>query len=203
MQLYEIFTLKDTNSESNPGYYGYLKAPDITNVKWKEFSKDTTIGFYLDRFIPEKFEFTVVPSSSYDKATVILNLHMKNKDKSKKESSPVLKIATICISSVNFNCGAVHLSNLNSYFTRKGFGDYLLNEVIDWCKKVGYTIVFGNTAGDQNRYALPFFEKRGFKRMAEPYKNIRSGNTNIWIHKLIKEEATEISEDDEDFEDED
>lgn len=97
-------------------------------------------------------------------------------------------IGRITLSTVMNNCGAIHLSNLES--NHKGAGSYILNEVKRWLTLAGYTLVFCNTAGEQNDFVPTFWKKHGFyQMMPHNYKNLRSDNTNIWLYHILDETA--------------
>jgi len=201
MQLYEIHTLADSNHPDPYGYPGYLKCPPVNSINFSKVNSDSDLGYYLKHLNLESLRFKVNKTSTFEGATIKLILNFKKKT-NKEEFIYVL--GSIKLSAINHNCGSVHISNLNSMIPNLGIGKLLLEEVENWCRTVGYTMLFGNTAGSQNKYALPFFEKFGYKRMGEPYKNVRSGNTNIWFFKLIQEQPKEIDlqENEDDDEDE-
>jgi hypothetical protein len=104
-----------------------------------------------------------------------------------KNKSDTVVLGGINISTVSYNCGAIHISNLVSYYEGTGIGSYILNEVLRWLRKqAGYSLIFGNTAGDQNEFVPTFWKKNGFSQMMpENYINLRSENINIWIYKLL------------------
>ncbi len=90
-------------------------------------------------------------------------------------------LAHCTLNTVEHNCGALHISYVNGHVP--GFAKILLDRVIYWAGRAGYTIILGNTAGsDQNRQALPWFKKHfGAVEFGTHYKNKRSGNINIWF----------------------
>lgn len=109
-----------------------------------------------------------------------------------------LPAANVSITTVNSNCGAIHMSGLTSpELVGLGYAKDLFELVLEYLKYAGYTFLFGNTAGYQNNYVKKL-ESWGFKRMAEPYINPRSRQENIWLFKFIQTPPTleEISEED-------
>ena len=197
MQLYEIHTLGDSNQNVS-GFKGYLNAPDLEET----VEKMKTHGLHKHYILNGKFteiEYKVYRSENNTTASVYLRLlWMENNT----NNTSYLDIASVTISSVPSNCGAVFISNLQVNNKRAGFGTLLVKEILDWCYFAGYTMVFCNTAGYyQNSIAGALFTKLGFEPMGKPYVNYRSGNLNIWMQKLLR--VIEPSEDEDDEADDD
>lgn len=196
MQLYEIYSLADKRYPKD-GYYGYLTAPSVekveellkTNYLWQHYKKK---GSIID------IRFYSLPYDSHKGTHIKLQMEWIPKKESTSISIPLVEVT---IHSVENNCSAVHISNFKSNFRRLRLGSLLLQYVEEWCIQVGYTIIFGNTAGNfQNTEALPFFLKNGYTPMGQEYVNVRTRNKNIWFQKIINTEIPEDEEYDEEYE---
>jgi len=136
-----------------------------------------------------------------------VSLKVKRKDTDQK----VLTLGSVCLSTTQYNCGSLHISNLNTEFPGKGIASFILREVLKYCYLAGYSFIFMNTAGVwQNEVGKYFFERKfGFKPMKRlVYRNKRSGNNNVWYYKFLEgvtrvpyENAFEANEEDEEIED--
>lgn len=172
--------------------------------------------YYIHTLQPEFFLNRIFISTETQKKLIelyhlptdsILSLNIwKNAEESKAILTLKLHnraLANITINEVNYNCGAIHLSNLNSLYTENKLGTQLLKAVEEWCAYAGYTIIFGNTAAGQNNL-VPYFKKLEYQEMMPHYVNARSGNWNIWLYKNLKPEAKQGQENyDNDFEPDD
>lgn len=178
MQFYEVFTLNDSKKLVND-VQGLLKAPTVEEILAKLIKSATWRHYYLKQFKVTDCYYKVTCKTPYERATI--QLQIKNQDGAE------LCVGMLILSTVPANCGALHLAQVNSDFQRCGFGSLVLNEVLKWATTVGYTMVFGNTAGRaQNTNALPFFKKLGFVQLGKAYVNERSGNTNVWLQKFLR-----------------
>lgn len=200
MQLYESYSLADQRYPEE-GYRGFLVSPTIEeidellkkNYSWEQYKKEGTVT---------NIKFDVTKYDHHKGATIRLKMMWKHR---LEKHTVDVELASVSIHSVESNCSAVHISNINSHFGRSGLGSLLLAKVENWCKHVGYTMLFGNTAGNlQNTRALPFFLKNGYTPMGQEYANVRSRNKNIWFQKIINTEILEDEDnEDEDYDEED
>jgi hypothetical protein len=166
---------------------GFFELPDINELKKKV--KQKYKNWYLCYFDKENSPSTFVSKLQYH-----FNYHEINKqvtisicgNTSESYSSPTF--ASITLSTVNYNCGAVQISNLISEIGGCGIGKFLLEQVLKFLEEAGYSFVLMNTAGGyQNKLGKAFFEKKfGFIPMKDfCYVNQRSGNVNVWYCKYL------------------
>lgn len=178
MQFYEVFTLNDSKKFMNC-VQGLLKAPTVEEISARLEKSSTWRAYYSKHFKVTDCYYKVTCSVPYERATIQLIVESQNGDQ--------LCVSMLILSTVQANCGALHLAKVQTDFQSCGFGSLILNEVLKWATTVGYTMVFGNTAGRaQNTYALPFFKKLGFVQLGKAYVNGRSGNTNVWLQKFLR-----------------
>jgi GNAT superfamily N-acetyltransferase len=172
--------MQDSSLKDSWGTKGELVAPKATDLHPEiqkrfacEFSK-TPLKYHVVRLREE---------------SVLIQLYIGDS----------MRLGGVYLSTVEHNCSAVHISHLEAHI--QGIGKHILKAVEDWCIYAGYTIILGNTAGNQNDYALPFFLKHGYKKFGESYKNHRSRNENIWICKMLPNVNENNDEDEENEED--
>lgn len=178
MQFYEVLTLNDSNKLTH-GVQGLLKAPTVEEISAKLIKSATWRNYYSKQFTVTDCYYKVTCDIPYERATI--QLIVENGEGGQ------LCVSMLILSTIQANCGALHLAQVHSDFQRCGFGSLVLNEVLKWATTVGYTMVFGNTAGlAQNTYALPFFKKLGFVQLGKAYVNARSSNTNVWLQKFLR-----------------
>lgn len=143
----------------------------------------------------------VTKNQDCNQASIYLKLPLYTKKGETPEYT--CKLANITISSTLYNCGSIHLSNLNTqdgYYT--GLAMDFLTYIENWCIWSGYTMLFGNVAGHDQIKLLPEFLARGYTEMGVHYINKRSLNTNIWLQKIIQNQDNieEEPDDDDDYE---
>lgn len=190
--FYEMHTLKSSHELGSWFTNNLPKREDI--IKRIRVSKN---GYLLnipnlEEWIPEIH--IMHRGSLSDNSTVYLRLNYKDN---------TITLCSVTLATVNYNCGAIHISNLyveDGY--NCGFSWDLLNIVERWCKWAGYTMVFGNTAGGYQNQLVPRFEKLGYTKMGVDYINSRSSNRNIWLQKILVDQDTLEEVDDEDEEEE-
>lgn len=185
MNFYRAYELCDSKHPVRSGFSGLLVAPSIEQVlEWTKTANDYQDICWLLQDKSYKLtdvKFTVTPNPATETCVRLVAYFVA-------AGQPVREIvlSSIQIATVNYNCSALHIFNLYSIPTRKGMATYFMNEILKWAKFAGYTFIFGNTAGtQQNREALPFFQKVGFTLLGSPYRNIRSGQHNHWIQYFI------------------
>lgn len=117
-----------------------------------------------------------------------------------KIATESIQLAQVTLSTVEYNCSAVAVSNLyTDYFYNCGLGWYLLDLVEQWALYAGYTLFIGNTAGiDQNKL-IPEFKKKGWVESNINYVNARTRNKNIWLFKVLQEVEEQNEEDEDDY----
>lgn len=189
--FYEFHTFKSSSEEGSWFAYNLPKREDI--IKRIQESNNTYLSNIpnLEEWIPEIR--ILYKGSLSNNATVYLRLKYK---------SNIITLCYVTLTTVEHNCGAIHLSNLcveDGYNCR--FSWDLLNIVERWCKWAGYTMVFGNTAGSYQNQLVPRFEKLGYTKMGVDYINSRSRNRNIWLQKILVDQDTldEEPDDEEEF----
>ena len=163
---------------------GFFKIGDLDNLVQAWATKSP--GFH-DHYISERssyaitrYEFIFAPNDDWSHVRIAVRGFCKN--------GYQLVLAGVTISTIDSNCGAVLLSNLYSDFHGAGFGTFLLDQVLEYLKIAGYSFILMNTAGStQNALGDHLFvNKYGFTPMAPGiYRNIRSGNINIWYFKYL------------------
>jgi len=194
VQFYEVLTLNDSKKLTN-GVKGLLKAPTVEEFHAKLIKSATWRNYYSKQFKVTDCYYKVTCKTPYERATI--QLIIENQDGGQQ------CVGTLILSTVQANCGALHLAQVQTDFKRYGLGSLILNEVINWATTVGYTMVFGNIAGrTQNTHALPFFKKLGFVQFGKAYVNVRSGNTNIWLQKFLCPcDPSDHTDEEEDYDD--
>lgn len=179
MQFYEVFTLNDSEKLTNI-VRGLLKAPTVEEISAQLAKSSTWRTYYAKQFKITNCYYRVTCANPYERATIQLIVESQ-------DTGGQLCVSGLVLSTVQANCGALHLAQISTDFQRCGLGSLVLNEVLKWATTVGYTMIFGNTAGrEQNTYALPFFKKLGFVQFGKAYVNGRSGNTNVWLQKFLR-----------------
>lgn len=189
--FYEFHTLKSSSEKGSWFAYNLPKQEDIIKrIRESEKYPPPNIP-NLEEWKPE-IRITY-KGSLYNNATVYLRLNYGNN---------IITLCHVTLNTVEYNCGAIHLSNLcveEGY--NCGFSWDLLDLVERWCKWAGYTMVFGNTAGSYQNQLVPRFEKLGYTKMGVDYINVRSLNRNIWLQKILVDQDTldEEPDDEEEF----
>lgn len=188
------------NSDNEHSFF-HKKAISLTSFMKRIKSSGDVYGysayFKIGRFIPKSFSITVNPVGGNEERKQI-QLRCNYVDREHEQDPPrSICVASVTIATVNYNCGAVHISNLYAGdFPKCGLGWWLYNLVEKFLLKAGYTFVFGNTAGVQNSL-VPVFEKHGWEQMNIEYINERSRNTNIWMYKMIGSQKDLVADDSE------
>lgn len=189
--FYEFHTLKSSSEKGSWFPDNLPKLEDI--IKRIRKSNNTYLSSIpnLEEWIPEIR--IIYEGNLSDTANVHLRLNYGHS---------IITLCQVTLTTVNYNCGAIHLSNLNvNDGYNCGFSWDLLNIVERWCKWAGYTMVFGNTAGEYQNQLVPRFEKLGYTKMGVDYINARSSNRNIWLQKILVDQDTldEEPDDEEEF----
>lgn len=170
---------------------------DKDTIVQRLLSSNNEYGGYIKEgiYTPGTPFIEVTKTSDYDKADIALLLPLLKGEKVQYTA----KLARITLATTYYNCGSIHVSNLyhsDGYYTHLAWD--LLQHVEDWCKWCGYTMLFGNVAGNDQIKLLPKFLDRGWTEMGVRYKNQRSRNVNIWLQKIIQNQDNIEEEPDED-----
>lgn len=175
------------NSTDSSSFFAE-KVPKMNEIVKRLEKTTSSLGLRLQNKtrIPKNLEIRVIKNSDCNSAFIALIIHTEVSG-AKHEHEYFL--ASCTLSEVNYNCGAVHLANL---YTGESYGSDIIWDfyklIEDWCIYANYTFIHGNVAGRQLTL-IPKFENLGYKKMGKPYKNVRSGNINVWMYKLIQEGA--------------
>lgn len=190
--FYEFHTLNSSSEKGSWFAYNLPKQEDI--IKRIRESKSTYFSSIpnLEEWIPEIH--IIYQGNLSDTANVHLRLNYKGS---------TITLCSVTLTTVNYNCGAIHISNL---YTEEGHGCGFSWDLLDlverWCKWAGYTMVFGNTAGSYQNQLVPRFEKLGYTKMGVDYINSRSRNRNIWLQKILIDQDTLVEEPNDDYDEE-
>lgn len=191
MNFYNPYFLADSRYPLRAGFSGVLVAPSIQQTL--EFLKKASdwhdVYYYLKEPIYKltdvRFSVKLETTVAYVSLVAIFTPQKVSSEHPLRE----LAIASVTISTVHYNCSALHISNFYSVPTRSGLGSYFLKEILKWARIARYSFIFGNTAGSQNMQAYPFFIKNGFIPLGEEYVNPRSLSTNKWIQYRVPQET--------------
>lgn len=181
MRFYEGHTLANTGKTRS--FFNEKRLAITDEFRQKCIKKNPR---YAEFFGDMKLSVTIYFYADAQKA----HIHLTG-----NTATDFIHLAQVTISTVEYNCSAVSVSNLyGDFFYGLGFGWYLYDLVEQWALYAGYTLFIGNTAGiDQNKL-IPKFEKRGWIQSNINYVNARTRNKNIWLFKVLQK----VEEEDED-----
>ena len=163
MQFYSELNLRDSNVLHPRGWEGWLVAPEI---KLKDVGN---------------LKFTVQTPFEGSAHVFLMGI--------KKSTYISRTLGQISLSTIPSNCGTIQINNLLSYYPRQGIGTGIMRAILNFARQAGYSMIIFNTAGpEQNELAgKQFFEKIFKAEVITTFKNIRSGNMNVFYRILLQE----------------